>query len=329
MRIITDFFQNLLTETDQNSTSNNKYFKKILFNGVKFGISLFLLFFLIRNLKWKEIYSAAAHINWYYIFALVPLSISGQIICAIKWWYLVRKYNPKVKITNCIELYFIGSYINNFLPSTIGGDFGRAGLLSKKENISFFQCSISVIVERITGFAILLILACIGSILFMSKAYNSIIIIWSVCCFAGAVIILMFFFTPVFNKITGISFLSPFNNLLNKLLVYKGNYRLLASSFLFSLLFYVIELLTHKALLLQFDFHISFVMLLFVIPVIYFAVNLPFTINGIGIRENSYALFLGLIGIPLEIAICVSLIIFFYTIVQGILGGVLLIKYII
>ncbi len=305
---------------------NRGYIKKFLINGVKLCVSGVLIFFLIKSLKWNTITSVLAHANWRIILSLIPLSLCGQIFCAVKWCYITKAFLPKTNITTYVELYFVGSFINRFLPSTIGGDIGRAGLLSRIEDLSFSQSSVTVLIERVTGFTILIFTGCIGAMKYLSDTSNSVIIPGIICCLMGIIFILMFFFTSKFNNAGNLSLFKYYTNIYHQLSPYRGNFKILTVSLLLSVLFYFVELVIHWSLFSQFNFSIQFGNLAAIIPVIYLVGSLPITISGLGVRENSYIYFFGFAGLPPEISLTVSFIIFFYAIVQSLVGGLLLMK---
>lgn len=63
-----------------------------------------------------------------------------------------------------------------------------------------------------------------------------------------------------------------------------------------------------------------------VVPMIAFTVQLPVSVQGIGVREGAYILFLGLVGVASEVALAAALLSYATTLVVSMMGGVVLLQ---
>ena len=85
---------------------------------------------------------------------------AGQVLSAWKWQLLLRARGAKVSLATCCRLYAAGMFGNLWLPTNVGGDALRATLLARRApELGRADALASIAVERLTGFAALLILA--------------------------------------------------------------------------------------------------------------------------------------------------------------------------
>jgi len=85
----------------------------------------------------------------------VSLIILSFIFRALRWKYLIRSMK-EIKTVNLFSPLMVG-FMSNMLPAR-AGEFIRAYLLGKKENISFSASFATIIVERLFDLAIVLLL---------------------------------------------------------------------------------------------------------------------------------------------------------------------------
>ena len=57
-------------------------------------------------------------------------------------------------------------------------------------------------------------------------------------------------------------------------------------------------------------------------PLVNIIAIMPFSINGLGIREFAYVYLFSLVGIPIHTALFMSLTVFFIRIVSSLFGGI-------
>ena len=94
------------------------------------------------------------------IIGAVAFYWAGQILSAWKWQLLLRARGADVSLWACCRLYAAGMFGNLWLPTNVGGDALRATLLAARApNLGRADALASIAVERLTGFAALLIIA--------------------------------------------------------------------------------------------------------------------------------------------------------------------------
>jgi hypothetical protein len=73
---------------------------------------------------------------------------------------------------------------------------------------------------------------------------------------------------------------------------------------------------------LSLDLNISLVYFFIIIPIALVVLLFPFSINGIGLRENIYVILLSRIGVQASDAVALSWLAFGMLILQGAVGGI-------
>lgn len=213
----------------------------------------------------------------------------GQIVSSYKWWLLARSGGIDVPYAHALKAYFIGMYINCFGFGIVGGDVARGLLITSGRQKKALGLA-SVVADRAHGLAILALLGIISAASFENDAIKS---EFKYILYALALVIIIGWF--VGPKLV-LSFLKPPNKLheIAKDLVAvfpKDPKRILYISFI-SACFHTIQILLHYAMAVAVGVHIPLSYLFVVIPFINTMSSLPISWQGLGVRENTYRLFL-------------------------------------
>jgi uncharacterized protein (TIRG00374 family) len=123
-------------------------------------------------------------------------------------------------------------------------------------------------------------------------------------------------------KIVHLDFLHRhFVKLQESIIEYRCEWRLIGEIIGLSALFYALSFLTVYVICLAVDVEVPFIFIAFILPVIYLLEAIPISINGLGIREGAFVFFFTRIGLQLEQAFAVSLVILLYRLIKTLMGG--------
>jgi glycosyltransferase 2 family protein len=86
---------------------------------------------------------------------------AAQCLSAERWRLLIRQRSANFSFVDCMQLYLLGMFCNLFLPTAIGGDGVRAIVAGRRAG-GVAQAASSILVERLTGFAALLVIGAVG-----------------------------------------------------------------------------------------------------------------------------------------------------------------------
>ena len=124
-------------------------------------------YYAFNNVSLSELGNALKSVQYLYLIPAVFLIALTFLFRAIRWRYLVGSVKD-VKTSDLFSPLMIG-FMGNILPAR-AGEFIRAYLLGKKENISFSASFATIFVERLMDMMIFLILL-MGVIFFSSSIF--------------------------------------------------------------------------------------------------------------------------------------------------------------
>lgn len=133
------------------------------------GILIILLssYYAFKNVSLEELKNAFATVKYLYLIPAVLLVALTFLFRAMRWHYLVGSVK-KVKTSQLFSPLMVG-FMGNILPAR-AGEFIRAYLLSKRENISFSASFATIFVERLMDMLMFLILL-VGVIFFSADTF--------------------------------------------------------------------------------------------------------------------------------------------------------------
>lgn len=120
-------------------------------------VTLVLLGTLLRGLDVNAFRNLFARLPlWFYVLSMAVV-LAGQVGYAWRWQRLLRATGVHAPFATVLRQYFIGIFLNNFLPSTVGGDVAKVYLLGKGHG--YRRVTASVLLDRGLGIALLAALA--------------------------------------------------------------------------------------------------------------------------------------------------------------------------
>jgi uncharacterized protein (TIRG00374 family) len=121
------------------------------------SVTIGLLTLLIRSLDLNAFHSLFLRLPaWFYLVSL-GVVLAGQIAYAWRWQLLLAAAGVTVPFGSVIRQYFVGIFVNNFLPSTAGGDVAKVYYLGR--NHGYRMVTASVAIDRLLGVGLLAMLA--------------------------------------------------------------------------------------------------------------------------------------------------------------------------
>lgn len=323
---------------------------------IKIIISVLLLGYLFYKIDFAGLKASLVNARWGYIVLALGLYIAGQILNSYKWALLIKTKEIAIPFPKIVSYYFIGMYFNLFLPSIVGGDIPRGyylykdyGSSSKSEQetqgLTVVQSLSTVMMQRVTGLFALIIIASItyffffyrnpvlvktGSGMNIQTYLTSLFILLLIGTAVGIAVMLKFkpdFTTAASGSPETINEVpkSTFKIFLNDIGSYLHHPRLfnyvIVLSFLFQLLNIFVNIIIGVALNVSVPISYFYVAM----PIIALLAAIPISFNGIGVRENAYVFFLGLVGVEKSVAFSFALLWLFIVIVSSLIGGPLFI----
>lgn len=304
-------------------TMNNK-----LLTLIKSIIAMVLLLYLFSKVDWNTFFVSLKKINIWYVIVPALMAYISIFISVLKWDVFLKNYGIVINKLKLYSFYSIGTFVNNFLPTTIGGDAYRIIYLNKKFPDKKKEIVSSVILERGLGFlSLFLVNFLLAPFYYKSIISNKNFLFLELFILLFFIVILFFVFQyrilikiknklikkeiPIINKFH--NFMVFLFNIKDKKIILYG----LGYSFIFSLLIACARYI----LFFAFKLEINFWYILLVSAITQIIGLIPISLNSIGITEGLTVFLFSIVGIPLEIALAVALIGRVSLIVTSSFGG--------
>src|SRR3989304_163703 len=278
--------------------------KKTILLILRIAISASLIIYLVSTQieSFSDIIEILKSSNKFLLLLSLSTHALGTYITAVRWKTLLNTQGVKLSNMTPSSTVLTGSFFNNFLPTSIGGDVFRAYDASKKGNISLGSSASVILVERFSGVVSAATYAIIALFLgFTAIGHQSVI-----------VPIVIFF---IVSLILGFLIINPSLFRLGKTKTSKFRFVRKISDKLSNVYNTLISFKKYKLVLVE--------VLIFSFPVVAVIAMIPISIGGIGLRENSLVIIMVAMGVNNEKAALFSLIILFMLIIMGVLGGVI------
>ncbi len=297
-----------------------------LLNLLKIGLSLGLLVLLLWKIGWRETWEVLSHSDFRYLLAAWVLYLFSMVLRAYRWQVLLLIQKLSVPLSKLVSLYFIGTFFNSVLPTAFGGDVVRMYELSKYSSQRTQSVS-TVLVDRLSGFLVLFLMACLAlpfSYQFIPPAVSVIVVTITAVALLGVWMALndgaweWFGGLPLAGSLLQRSTAQEFRASIQAYRT-RAVYKALLVSFGFNVLLMAMNYLVALAL----GIRISLFYFLVFIPIISFLLALPISFSGLGVREGGYVLLLGQAGVPPSLALAMSLCVYAIAVTTGLIGGVL------
>lgn len=284
--------------------------KKLLFLIVKIIVSVALVYWLIQKVDWRQMWIQIYNVSWPFLLAYIVSQLVGNFISARKWQIIASFKELHFTAREGFFVYLSGAFINNFMPSTLGGDAYRGFWLAKRSGAKAASLS-TVVFDRFSGLWMLAFLALAFSpILFPfvkeSVALSSTLIVL-VIFFVIDLIITYAYCQPWFHRIIALIPFKKLKRLFEEVVFYTKKHIWLQIGIWSTLFIFVGIALSNYMLFRAVGSDLKFIPFLSVIFLVTLISSVPLSINNIGIKEWAYVTFFGLLGVSIETAVTVSI----------------------
>jgi glycosyltransferase 2 family protein len=303
---------------------------KKLFTIVKVLISVFLIIFLFSKVNFGDFFGKLKQANSILVIVAALLFYTGTYFSILRWNKFVKFYRIVIDKWSLFRMYLIGAFLNNFLPSSIGGDGYKVFALAKQYPNQKKEILSSIIYERGNGFLLLLIINVICFIGF----YRRIAIHNQIIFFIEVGILIATFVAIVFRKaivsILGrlryrIAILDKAARFFTVLFSFDCKRSFIVASF-YSVLFILNAAIGAWILFVALGIRVNLAYIVFASTFSQILGILPISINSIGITEGATVFAYSIIGIPPEISLAMALIARVSMMVTSSAGGLLLVR---
>ncbi|MBT3238511.1 MAG: flippase-like domain-containing protein [Rhodospirillaceae bacterium] len=300
--------------------------KKTIALIVKFAISGGLIWYLLDNVDLSAAKDKLLTADIGFL-ALAGIAIVVQVvICVYRWLSVMRAIDADMTFSKTLQIYMIGFFFNQALPSSVGGD-GVRMYKAYKNGLSLSGAVNGVMLERVATVLALVIVVVVATPFFIDRVGDD-----AASWIVPAVSILGL------GGVAGLVLLMGLDRLpsrFDRWRVVRGMAVLAADArrvffapadtmrvMGWSLTGHVNVSLAVFLLARSLDLDVSWLDCLVLMPPVLLIMTLPISIAGWGVREGAMVTAFGLIGVSAAGALVLSVMFGLWALVMGLPGGV-------
>lgn len=291
----------------------------ILKLSLKILISFGLVAYLVVTFDFSKSWNVILVSNYYYFLLSFVFIILNYIFSAIRWKFLVLS-EKKMNLWFYLKLYFIGSFFNNFLPTSIGGDAYKILKLGEKID-SKTDAFTATFLERFLGMIALLIFSIYG-IFSYSNIDLSTFILGFVLLVTGFIVFLIYYPRFRFNHRFFTKIFSILDKIHDSFSRYKKLPQLILISLVSSFAVQIFSILSQYVLFLAVGFNLALDYSFFAFPIIFLSGYAVPSVNGIGSQDFLYQKFFSPLGILSETVLAASVLYHISRFLVSLIGGI-------
>src|SRR4051794_26663146 len=289
--------------------------------------------YILWQLDVRKTVHILVHSNLAWFAGAVLVMLAGVPPMAYRWQKLLEARGIRERLGWLMRAYLVSYTAGQVLPTAVGGDASRVYETARRHPGRLGDLTASVLLERALGGAATLALAAVGFALALGH-YDVGAYLWLEGAFVGATLVLaVLLFSQGLRPLLArtvplLRFLRvdrPIRAVYEGIHAYRGNARLLLSVFALTLAVQAVRVLSiwlaGKAVGVDLSPRPYYVMG----PLLFLLLLVPFTVNGLAVRETFFVSFLGNLGVSANEAFATGFLFFFVTIALALPGlGILL-----
>lgn len=264
-------------------------------NLIKLLITIVMFYFLFQYVDFQNLIAILTKSHGGTILIALLFQLASTYLAAYRWRLIMKELVFHEKVSYYVQSYFKGTFFNQVLPSSIGGDAVRIIDLTHKgydKKDSFY----GVFVDRIVGLVGLLVLNLIATSLFFGTFDDSFSMLIMLITFGGISGFLALFYLNKISFLANYKLLNLFHRLANRLNQLYTSKLTLIKHIIISVGVHILSILTLYALALSIDFHMPIEIFLIALPPVFLLTIIPISLAGWGIREGAMVGIFMLIG---------------------------------
>jgi hypothetical protein len=275
---------------------------------------------------------AEADLAWFVAAALI-MAVTVPVL-AERWRRLLDAHGISERVPWLTRAYFVAYTAGQFLPTSLGGDAVRVVDTARRHPGRTADITGTVVLERGLGGAATVLLGAVGFLLSIGR-YDVSAYLWLEGVFVFGTIVAGFLFfarsaRPLLRRtlpvLERLRLARPLQAFYEGVHHYRGRPRVLLGVFGITLAVQAVRILSiwacARAVGIDLDARAYYVMG----PLLFLVMLVPFTLNGIAVREAFFVSFLGSLGVPADQAFAAGFLFFLVTLLLALPGGVVLVR---
>jgi uncharacterized membrane protein YbhN (UPF0104 family) len=294
----------------------------------RLSVTVGLLGLVLVEVDWRAAVDQLNDDEWRWFLGAVALIDVAFLMGAVRWFRLLRGAGLEVPFGLALRAYFIGMFSNNFLPTGFGGDATRALIVGRSRS-RMTAAFTSVLVDRLSSVACLILIGWIalavdpgaipGS---LTTGFAAVTAFGAIACAIGTLALLGA--ARRSHRIPA-RLLRSLSEGRRTLAAYGRQPSLIGWALVLGVAFQLLTVTASWLLAQSIGADLPFALLAVAAPIVLLATVLPISIAGFGVREGSYVVLLGTVGVSHTDATLISLLTGVSIAAASLLGAVALI----
>jgi uncharacterized protein (TIRG00374 family) len=268
---------------------------------------------------------------WWFALS-IAIMVGTALPMALRWQWLMRAQGMDDTFAWLTRAYFVSYTASQVLPTSIGGDAMRVYETARRHPGRTGDVTAIILLERGLGGAGTVLLGAIGFMLALGT-YDVGAYLWLEGAFVLGTFVLIFLFfarsaRPLLNRLRPLlrrfRVERPLRALYDGVHHFRGHAGLLLGVFLFTTAIQAVRILSiwsaGRAVGIDLGPRIYYVMG----PLFFLVLLVPFTLNGLAVREAFFVSFLGSVGVPADQAFAAGFLFFLVTTALALPGAAIL-----
>jgi glycosyltransferase 2 family protein len=273
-----------------------------------------------------------AHAGWWLLsLAIMVVSVWPM---AWRWRRLLAARGVHDSLSRLVRTYFVGYAAGQVLPTSLGGDASRIYETARRHEGAGAAAAGTVLLERALGGVATLVLAAVGFALAVGR-YDVGGYLWVELAFVvGAIAVCIVLFStrlhPVLQRARPLLRLlridRPLREVYLSLHSFRGDVPLLGAMFALTLVVQAVRVLAIWAAGKSVGVDLSPRPYYVMGPLLFLVMLVPFTVNGLAVRETFFVSFLGGLHVDANRAFATGFLFFFVTIALALPGVAIVVR---
>ena len=298
-------------------------------------VTIVVLAFIIPLIEWKESYRLFTSVDLYYLSLMYIVLLLDRWLMAYKWMILLRIKDIHLSNLFSLKLYLIGGFWGEFFPTGLGVDIYRVHALAVKGK-SIKDTTSSIIVERLLGFFATTTFAFFG-ITYVAFFFDDAMMPYFYPIFYVLVIpvllslILMrfpvtFHISQLFSRYKDNRIIIKIKSLYAAIMDFKSRPKILWYFYFLSIIEQATWPICTYLGALALGVQVDFLYFLAIVPAMFILLRIPISVQGIGVEEGLFILFLSMIGLSATEAFSLALLVRITRMTLSLGGGALYLR---
>ncbi|HWI17870.1 MAG TPA: lysylphosphatidylglycerol synthase transmembrane domain-containing protein [Vicinamibacterales bacterium] len=294
--------------------------------------SLVLLAILFRSFDWQKSADALRHISASFYATSMGVVIVGQLMVTLRWQIMLKTLGIRVSFGEVFRQGLIGQFFSSLMPTAVGGDAAKVYYLGRRAG--YTEVGASVFLDRFLGFQWLSILG--AALAWSTPADSELLVLNRNALTLFAAILLTVSLTTLLPIERALAVIVPsrWGALRSRLIEFAGYVRtgVRSPSAIGVSLFVAVGFSWMMGELYRTYFRANGLPDLPILPVMLLILsmsiyaNAPVSVNGIGLREQLHVFMFSGYGVPREVSVLISLLLFSHNLLLSLAGYVIWLK---